>query len=33
MGGWPTEVGQEIQMSSCTLSKSWGCYVQHGDYG
>ena len=32
--GWVTmEVGQEVQTSSYKLSQSWGCYVQHGDYG
>ena len=26
------EGGQEAQISSYKISKSWGCNVQHGDY-
>ena len=24
--------GQEVQMPSYKINKSWGCNVQHGDY-
>ena len=39
VGGWEWDVGKmgeggrKVQTSSCKINKSWGSYVQHGDYG
>ena len=35
VGGWVGEMDegdQKVQTSSCGISKSWGCNVQHGEY-